>query len=125
MNISSYPDFRPLEIGDLNTFESAFKNSPPVISEFTFTNLYSWREAYNFKIAELNGLIILRTDSSQGTNFFTPIGKGDIKAAMGQILKDTKGSFIRVPEAIQQLFAAASGIKIEFDRDNSDYLYRV
>ena len=125
MNIPAYPEFRPLEIGDLGEFNQAFKSHPPEISEFTFTNLYAWRETYQFRVSILNGLMILRSESKGKTRFFNPIGGGDINAAIERVLDDTAGIFIRLPEATGSLFQHDPHIKIELDRDNSDYLYKM
>ena len=53
MDINLYPQFRPIDIKDKPLFDEAFKNYPPRISEFTFTNLYAWRHVYKLSISDL------------------------------------------------------------------------
>lgn len=124
MSIQTYPDFKPLEIEDSDLFNQAFKSNPPIISEFTFTNLYAWRQIHKLQIADLDNFIIVRSDSQKQMRFFNPIGSGNIKAAIEHILKDTKSIFMRVPEITKSLFHNDPRFKIDPDRDNSDYLFK-
>ena len=124
MIIASYPNFIPLEISHIEVFGQAFKDNPPKISEFTFTNLYSWRGAYKTKVSVLDDLIILRSESEPQFRLFDPIGMGDKKKAIKAILNDFKASFIRIPEETAGLFRDDTGFEVEDDMNNSDYLYR-
>ena len=123
MLINPYPQFRPIDISDKSLFGEAFKNHPPHISEFTFTNLYAWKYVYKLSISDLNGLIILRSDETVIPRFFNPIGRGDVKSVITKILDDSGGSFIRLPEETKTLFGGDDKFKIEPDPDNSDYLF--
>lgn len=121
MNIPPYPLFETLKKEHKTLFERAFEDNPPEISEFTFTNLYSWRYAYGFEVSMIDSFLILK--SRKG--FFTPLGKGDIKPVMKRILEDGGSIFIRVPESVKILLNNDSGFIAEPDRDNSDYLFKV
>jgi uncharacterized protein len=123
MSIAIYPEFRCLELNGLEAFVKAFKDNPPAISEFTFTNLYAWREAYKFSVSLLDNFFIVCSGAQDRRRFFAPIGRGDIKTAMEKILNDTGEVFFRLPEEARALFANDSRFVIELDRDNSDYLY--
>lgn len=103
MHIDMYPKFRELGISDAAVFNQAFKDNPPEISEFTFTNLYSWRRAYSVKVSLWDDLIILCSESEGRKRFFNPIGTGDIKAAVEKILKDSGGFFFPPPGKNQDL----------------------
>jgi hypothetical protein len=124
MDLPEYPDFKPLEISDLTLFDRAFKLSPPLISEFTFTNLYSWRQAYKLNISGFENFLIVRSDSGIQKRYFYPIGIGDIRAVVKIVLKDSPGIFIRIPESYKHLFDSDRHFNFELDNDNSDYLYR-
>lgn len=119
----NYPQFTPLDLGHKPFFDAAFKDYPPEISEFTFTNLFSWRQAYGYKVSLLNGLIILRVDAGKSVCFLQPIGQGDFVGAIKQILHDVNGEFCRIPENFARLFKDDGSFKVEEDRNNSDYLY--
>ncbi len=118
-----YPQFTPLELGHKQFFEAAFKNYPPEISEFTFTNLFSWRQCYGYKVSMLNGLIILRADASKPVFFLPPIGSGDFAGAIKQVLYDVNGEFCRIPENLAMVFKDDKSFKVKEDRNNFDYLY--
>lgn len=124
MSIPDYPQFRPLDIGDQNIFNKFFRENPPVISEYTFTNLYAWRDAYQFHVSFLDHFIILRSGPEQKMEFFPPIGRGDIISVMGKILADSRGVCIRAPLEVKKALEGDSRFKIDADRDSDDYLYR-
>lgn len=125
MDIKSYPEFAPIDKGMKPFFDEAFLKLNPTVSEFTFTNIYSWRQAYNFSVSSLGGFIILRANSASIEEFFQPIGQGNMRSVIEKISKDTGKSFARMPESIAEIFKADNLFKVEFDRDNSDYLYKV
>ncbi len=120
---SNYPQFTTLDLGHKSFFDAAFKDNPPEISEFTFTNLFSWRQVYGYKASWLNGLIILRADAGKSACFMQPIGSGDSVGAIKQILYNTNGKFCRIPERLARFFEDNTSFKVEEDRNNSDYLY--
>lgn len=70
----TYPLFQPLKMEHKAMFDKAFKDNLSEISEFTFTNLYSWRHAYGFEISLFGSLIILRS-ASKGSGYACPEGK--------------------------------------------------
>lgn len=123
LQIPDYPQFIALDFEHKEFFDQAFKKCPPQISEFTFTNLFSWREAYDYKVSLINGLLILRLDVGEPTRFLQPIGAADPTEVIGRVLEDTKGVFIRIQEKVAGFFEKSSRFKVEEDRNNSDYLY--
>jgi hypothetical protein len=72
MNFLEYPDSRPLALEDFPVFTQAFKANPPVISEFTFTNLYAWREVYKTRVSQRKDFIIIYSDCVLQKKFFIP-----------------------------------------------------
>ena len=124
MDINSYPVFRPIEKRDKPSLDRAFRENPPEISEFTFTNIYSWRDVYKFALSAVNGLIILRSDEAPTPKFFDPIGRGDVKAVISRVLKDFGGAFVRLPGSAKSLFDDDSRFTAGPDPNNADYLYR-
>jgi uncharacterized protein len=123
-DVHEYPDFRAIKVGDKPLFDEAFRAYPPEISEFTFTNLYAWRDIYNFEISSLGSFLVLRSEHGPACRYFEPIGTGDIKAAVYRLLEKNDTSFIRITEKTALGFRGDEHIKIEPDRDNSDYLYK-
>lgn len=119
-----YPLFRPLQKSDKPLFDEAFIKNPPEISEFTFTNLYAWREIYNIKFSVLNDALILRSEAREVPEFFPPIGRTNTKHIIEELIKASGGVFIRTPEETKTLFDKDDRFSCELDLDNSDYLFR-
>ena len=124
MSLPKYPDYRPLELADLPVFTKAFKANPPVISEFTFTNLYAWRELYKPQVCLWEDFIIICSDCALQRKFFIPIGAGYVKPALEEILKGGKNMLFRVPEQVKGLWDNDARFQVELDRDNCDYLFK-
>ena len=121
--ILAYPQFSPLYLAHKPLLDTAFKDHPPEISEFTFTNLFSWRHPHGYNVSSLNNLIILRADAGKLPYFLPPIGSGDLAGTIKQILYDGGGAFCRIPESLAGFFKEDSSFKVEEDRNNFDYLY--
>lgn len=123
MDIPKYPEFKNLEREDKPVFDSAFRKFPPVISEFTFTNLYSWRKVYQYHICVYNGFLLIRSDTPKPGRFLEPIGGVDKIRAIQQIFSDKGIEFIRVSEETAGLCEKDGRFTMREDKDNSDYLY--
>ncbi len=125
-----FPDFKELGIEDKTIFDEYFKKYPPMISEFTFTNLFMWRHYYNFKWAMLNENIVIMASPEEESYFFPPIGSNKMKETVLECIAYSEsigsgGIIKRVPENVAKLFSDGDKIKIELDRDNSDYVYLI
>ena len=121
--MSVYPEFEAIRVQHQSLLNDALRRCPPEISEFTFTNLYSWRKAYKFFLSILDDFIIIRSGREDKPEFFDPIGKGDKKKVISKVFNDFDAVFIRLPEATKALFDHQPVFKIEQDLDNCDYLY--
>lgn len=126
--VPDFPEFRPVELADRDLFENLFQRQQPVISEFTFANLYVWRKTYDFAIAGLGGGLAVRARDRAGNHFFLPpIGVGDrLDAAenmLGLLAQEGYDPRIcRVPKSLAGELESA-GFRVESDRDNYDYVY--
>lgn len=127
-------DFAEITINDKTRFDSFLKLHKPQISELTFTNLYMWRNFYNLRYTEINGLLCIVSVPARGTPFaFMPIGKmnADTFAEIAFSLKSyfTKNGwqmeFKRVDESELSFFNELIVTKedMRFDPNNSDYVY--
>lgn len=122
MDIPRFPECRPLDIGDQPRFDAAFAADPPEISEFTFTNLYAWRDAYGLKVSALDGFLIVSAMKDGVKGFFKPAGTGDSEAVLARIAAE-RAPFIRIPEGMVAIVRRVSGFTAREDRDNADYVY--
>jgi uncharacterized protein len=123
MAIPSYPAFRPITLEDKAVFDAAFRAHPPGNSEYTFTNLYSWRSAHDFIISKRDDLIILASLLAGRSEYYPPIGGGDSAKTIKTILLETRSKFIRIPEEVKVLFDKDPSIHAVEDRANADYLF--
>ncbi|MDD5566122.1 MAG: phosphatidylglycerol lysyltransferase domain-containing protein, partial [Candidatus Omnitrophica bacterium] len=124
MKISTYPAFQPFTKDCKPLFDAAIALDPPETSELTFTNLYSFRNAYQLSIASLEDFILFRCDSLKTPRFFKPLGPGNPTAVIERVCRESYATFIRMPQASVGPFEGNGRFVIEEDRDNYDYLYK-
>jgi hypothetical protein len=128
-NIPEFPQFKELSSKEKPPIDTLFNHFPPFISEFTFTNLFIWRHAYQLKISRLKNFLCLLSDRGENSFFFPPIGEGDMVECYRILLqylegKGTLPKIARVPEVVvTQMDWKAEGFVAELDRSQSDYLY--
>jgi len=77
-NIPTFPQFRELVLEDKPLFHVFFSQFPPVISEYTFTNLFMWHHAYKIKMSRLQNFPCILADRREDPFFFPVIGEGDV-----------------------------------------------
>ncbi len=126
--LPQFPKKRPLEREDKALFDGLFKKYPPVVSEFTFTNLFAWRHAYRFCVAECEGFVLVMAFKDDSCLAFDPIGpegkKGDIVTKVfSSRPNDLPFKFARLPLKTSASFKDAGGFTVKEDRDNFDYVY--
>lgn len=124
MTIPAFPQSRPIELGDKSVFDALFKRHPPRISEYTFTNLFAWRDAYRFRVSSLDDCLLVISQKSGSA--LDPIGPLEAKKRVIEkaFSLDRSLRFIRLPEETAGFFEQGKGWSIEEDRDNFDYVYR-
>ncbi|MFX0058126.1 MAG: DUF2156 domain-containing protein [Candidatus Hodarchaeota archaeon] len=133
---------KPIEIEDKKLFDEYFKKYQPEISEFTFTNLFMWRNYYNFLFIEYDNHLILFSNNYLRTRkkpikndfrdyiyFFPPIGPYPDQI-MIRIFENFENAEVhRVPEDIcvnlkeNEKFFELNLDCLE-DRNNWDYIYK-
>ena len=129
-----------ITLNDQTLFTSYFQKYPPVTSEFTFTNLFMWRNFYGLNFLEWKEHLLLfsrdifkkKKEPASGNKnslyFFPPVGPNptEIIISLFKELKDLE--FHRVPETITNTIQSSSdyqslNLQILEDRDNWDYVY--
>jgi len=121
-------EFKELTIDDKPLFDKMFKKDPPNISEYTFANLFIWRNSRKIEYAEYEeGLIVFAT-LGKDKYFLPPIGYEDPKKAISKIIEFNKEN--KMAEYIKRvdnsMIEQIEDMKLEAieDRDNYDYVYR-
>lgn len=127
-DIPIYPEFRPLQISDGPAFHKLFKQYPPIISEYTFTNLFAWMHPYDFHVSRRNEMLVILTKFCGRGGLYPPVGPWDGKDIFA-LLKDAgrlgiADHFHCADEKIAEgLSAFGSEIVFEEDVDQFDYIY--
>jgi hypothetical protein len=133
---------KEIKLEDQALFKSYFEKYPPQTSEFTFTNLYMWRNFYSFNFMEWKEHLLLfsrnifesrkipASGNKKALYFFPPVGPNpsDIIISLFEDLKDAE--FHRVPEQISEnvrnhIKFSSLDIDILEDRNNWDYVYEL
>lgn len=127
-------DFAEIALQNKHEFDSFIHKNGPRISEMTFTNLFAWRHFYKFRYAIVADLLCVISAPCKGEPFaMMPVG--DINAENFEkaysfireyfIQNGWKPVFKKVTEEDLEFFKnrVASEESIQYDRDNSDYIY--
>ncbi len=125
MTIPAFPEFRPVELADRHYIERLLELEQPTASEMCFANIFLWRETYSFRVASLDGGIVVRASHRSGDTFYLlPFGVNDLAASVRTMLSEDSnyGKLYRVPESAAKALESA-GFRVQLDRDNSDYVY--
>ena len=133
-------DFKKLELSDRKIFDTYFNFYKPQAGELTFSNLHTWDCVYNSYFLEYEGYLCIVCGFDDEKFSLMPIDcKGTDKVArLARVITmlrkhfemiSTNLNFRRITEAESVELDEASKIlncnfEIEFDRDNSDYVYR-
>ncbi|MFW5792062.1 MAG: DUF2156 domain-containing protein [Desulfohalobiaceae bacterium] len=96
-------------------------------SDYSFANLWAWREEYGLEWAWQGGLVFLRQTRPE-TVYWAPVGDwgaADWKDILRELPRGT--TFIRVPESLCVLWRSrlGAGVRVREAREHWDYLYSV
>jgi hypothetical protein len=121
--------FRPLTLADKPLMDAALAKHPPEISELTFTNLFCWQQKRQVSLAEHEGGLVLLAREGDRSFFLPPVGRCDSESAARVMFEHAEAFGFepvieRVPETMAEELAQAC-FKVEEDRANWDYVYRV
>lgn len=118
--IPVYPEFSNITMDMRPELHPLFKGLKEGISEFTFANIYLFRETHSYRVSRLNDLIVI-SGSDMGASFFMlPFGLPD-KALLDELF--LRFASMKCVSESQSVNLAGMGYIIKEDRDNFDYLY--
>ncbi len=124
-----FPQFKDLSLEEKPIFDELFSRFPPIISEFTFTNLFIWRHTYQIKISRFQNFLCILSAQEGNAFFFPPIGEGDVVECSKMLLQYLEGNgmfpqIARVPESLAVgIDWGSKGFKVKLDQAQSDYVY--
>lgn len=123
-------DFKLPTMEDAAWIDPVFLSSGYRSCEYTFTNLITWAEAYEEKVALVDGFVCIRVDSEDV--YAWPAGQGDKRSVILKLYEDAVsiGKPFALggltPEQFEELDAMFPGkFGREENRDGDDYCYTV
>ncbi len=122
MDIPRYPESRPLALEDKPLLDVVFSGLQPRLSEFTFANLYLFREAHSYRIAMVGEALVLLGRGYDGKPYFLPPLTGNIADALARFFSEGM-TLYGADEIFVDRYLRNRGVEIAEDRDNFDYLY--
>ena len=131
--VPALPGMRALTLEDRALIEEAVAREGPEGSEFTFTNLFIWRDAYQLQMSQVDGALCLFSRRSDPEDWFVlpPLLADDGPAVVEKALRHLAESghdakLSRVTKAqLEKLGISGERFAVEEDRDNWDYVYLV
>ncbi|NLE00887.1 MAG: DUF2156 domain-containing protein [Fibrobacter sp.] len=73
-SLPQFPEFKPLEIADINPIRTILWNYQPQTSELTFTNLFIWRKHFNYHWCIFKNWLLITCKSGSGFCALEPVG---------------------------------------------------
>ncbi len=121
MLIPPYPEFTELSLDLRPELHPLLQKLPDGVSEFTFANLYLFRQDHHYRVSRLSDEQVVITGQEGDAPFFMlPFGLPE-RTLLDQFFHDF-GSMKCVSESLAEQLARL-GFEIREDRDNFDYLY--
>ncbi|MEW6599899.1 MAG: phosphatidylglycerol lysyltransferase domain-containing protein [Nitrospirota bacterium] len=130
MTLPEFPHFSEIELSFSGDIREHLRAYPLEASEYTFTNLFAFGEAYNFKVSMYKGVLMILKDKGP-VSLFCPVGGEGITDAMDRgirFIREYQGPhyFERVPESfIRAHLMNNENFIYEEERDHFDYVYDV
>ncbi|WP_240329024.1 DUF2156 domain-containing protein [Helicobacter suis] len=121
--------FKPICLEDKSVVDAFLKQDDFLIADVNFTNLYLWRLAREISLCMAHGCLLIRTQYPQEKPFyFYPIGAGDKRAVLEELLHTEEGLEIRAlqekhKQELESFFPGVFGFQVQ--RDRFDYIYSV
>jgi hypothetical protein len=122
MEIPRYPESRPLELSDKSLFDSIFAAMQPRLSEYTFANLYLFRNAHDYSLTMLGDSLMVFGKGYDRINYLLMPLTGDIAGALNIVLNDGR-SLYGLDDRFVAEFLNQNEVEVTPDRDGFDYLY--
>ena len=125
-------DFKVPEIADKQWVDECLKNVHSMNCEYAFGNVFIWRTAYSARICKYKDFFICRWGRGKDISYCVPIGKGDYKDAVEQVILDAENQgvalkFYGVTENYKKILDKYFPEKFTYEYDDAynDYIYSV
>ncbi|MCL2579326.1 MAG: phosphatidylglycerol lysyltransferase domain-containing protein [Oscillospiraceae bacterium] len=81
-------NFRDITLADKTWMEPIYRKSSYRSEEYNFNSAYIWAEALCYRVAEMNGFLIQKSDSYNRPSYLYPPGEGDVKPVIEAMMQD-------------------------------------
>lgn len=120
--IPHYPDSCSLALDFRNLLHERLSKLPQGISEFSYANLYLFREQHNYRLSSISGdLVVILGRDDNSPFFMLPFGLPE-KPTLNILFNDHR--FMKCVTEEQKAVLESMGFRTIEDRDNFDYLYK-
>ncbi len=124
-----FPHFKALELSDREVFTEYFVAYQPQTSEWTFTNLFIWRDYFNYQWSIVEGALSVVARQDNDVFGLQPIAQGSRRRAVDRILgylSEAGSSVPTIRRADRRLTSEleSNGFLIRPTEDHFDYVYR-
>lgn len=121
-------NIQSLTLEDRPLISKYFREYPPEISEFTFTNLFAWRKSRPISWTELNSsLLFFTNDTNEKTPnnllFGPPVGKTSLQNIIRPLIDQITG-MVRLPSSSINSIESST-FQPKPDPNNADYVYLI
>lgn len=123
-------EFKVPEISDKHWVDKCFEFAHSMNCEYTFGTQYIWHTAYRTQISRYNDFFICRWGKGSDMAYSLPIGNGDFKNAVLQIIEDARQNnvipkFYGVTENYKRMLNEyfSDNITYYYDDGDNDYIY--
>ncbi len=130
MTLPEFPDFTEIDLSYKDVIRDHLSLCPQEASEYTFTNMFAFRDAYNFKLSLYKDILMVLKDTGP-VSLFCPLGGAGILNALAEgfkYLRHFPGEphFERIPESfVRTHLVDNEKYIVEEERDHFDYVYDI
>ncbi|TFG84218.1 MAG: DUF2156 domain-containing protein [Spirochaetales bacterium] len=125
MKIPEYPEFAPIGIEMRDELYPSLNLLSDGVSEFTFSNLYLFRNTYGYRASHILGKTFLISGEKRGERFFlAPCCVPENETLETLFLDHAYLKNMSETQCLaERIRLEAAGYQVHEDRDNFDYLY--
>lgn len=128
MTLPEFPYFTEIDLSFKDVISRYLSAYPLGASEYTFTNLFAFRDAYNFKVSLYKDIVMVLKDKGP-VCMFCPIGGPGAPDAVAEGFKylrhfPDRPCFERIPESfVKSHLISDQRFMVDEEREHFDYVY--
>ncbi len=123
-------NFKKVTLEDKAWIKQKLKESDFQGAEYSFTNIYVWKNEYKIEIAEVDNALLVKSESQGKVSFLFPIGKCNVEQVLQKMIEYADEQKIPLKihgilPAQKELFSqnTLSKFNLTSQRHLSDYIY--